>query len=405
MQHILLLLVTTSLLTAIATTAIAHQNWAMAAVATTSAALTSITILLIANIDKRRYHVERWIQQLSEGNYDYTIEPSNNDRLSELCSALETLPLSSIKATQLGLVQSLSNQLQAKNEELELASNNLTTSQQQAVSQQRLANLGELASGVAHELRNPLNFVQNYAEDALANTITLQTIVNLRPDKDSHHLDPITTIIEDIRASLQRTVYNTYRADEVVSKLVALNRTAPTSAFQLTHLPSLITEQAQVAYTAHAAQNPDVVIAFIYDYHPQTPETNTIPNELARAIYNIVANSTAAITRRHINQPDFHGIITISTEIDDANIMIHITDNGVGIDHANLTKVFTPFYTTKEPNQGTSLGLGLSITLDITRQHRGHIEITSEPNSHTTVTMTLPKTATQPALDMDIDSP
>ena len=403
--QICLLIISATLIAGIAVTALYQQNWIIAAATVPTTAIIIITARLILRTNQRQDAVERWARQLSSGNYDHTITLPGDDPLSRICIALETLRIGSITATQHELEKLLAEQRQPKTGELEPVAKQPSTTQQQATTQQKLANLGEMASGVAHELRNPLSFVQNFAEDALANTISLQSIITTDLKGDPNHLETVFSVIEEIRTSLQRTVNNTYRADEVVTKLIGLNRASPDSAFQTTHLPPLITQQVNVAYAAHFAESPHVPIELIYDYHPDTPETNAIPRELAHAVYNIVSNSTAAITQRQDDNTDFHGVIRISTHADAANIFITISDNGVGIEQTDIHKVFTPFYTTKSPNQGTALGLGMSIAFDIAHQHRGHIEIASEPNSYTTVTLTIPRTPTQPTLDMEIIAP
>ena len=403
--QICLLIMSATFIVCIAITAVYQQNRFVAATTVPTTAIIIATALLIFRTNRRQDAVARWARQLSSGNYEHTITLLGSDPLATICVALETLRLSSITAEHQQLDQTLAAQLQPNTGEFEPVAKHPSTTHQQVNTQQKLANLGEMASGVAHELRNPLSFVQNFAEDALANTISLQSIITADLNDDPDHLANISALIGEIRTSLQRTVNNTYRADEVVTKLIGLNRASPDSAFQSTHLPSLITQQANVAYAAHFAESPHAPIEFIYDYHPDTPETNAIPRELAHAVYNIVSNSTAAITQRLDDDADFQGVIRISTHADSANIFITISDNGIGIEQTNIRKVFTPFYTTKSPNQGTALGLGMSIAFDIAHQHRGHIEISSEPNSYTTVTFTIPKTPTQPTLDMEIIAP
>ena len=162
-QHILLLFTVLGLIAAINVQAIILGNVALIATALAALLLALAMSGLVVLVGMRTVAIEVWIRRLGMGDFEYRVEPWGQDEVSKACLALETLRQNSIRAMQLDRVQQLSQELREKNEELESTLDELHHSQDQIISQQKLAELGELSSGVAHEIRNPLQFIRNFA--------------------------------------------------------------------------------------------------------------------------------------------------------------------------------------------------------------------------------------------------
>lgn len=371
-----------------------------AAMAAATAVASAAAYLAVHRAAKRRSPLDSWIRRMGAGDLEYTIAPSGADDITILCSDLEQLRLSSIKAIQLDLVQSLSDQLQESNGELRDALAELTHTRDQAIAKEKLAGLGQIATGVAHEIGNPLNTVHNFTEGAVANLLVLQEKTAHLPG-DADDPDSIAALIADIRDSLQRVAGATARATDILNRITALNSTATDADFQFTHLPSLINDQAEVAYLTHLRRNPEIPVTFFHDY--RVTEAPVIPQQAARAAHNIITNALSAITERCLSDRDHNGAITLSTHHQDGQTVIDITDNGIGMTEETAANALNPFFSTRPSSQASALGLGLSIAHDIARQHRGSIAISSQPNSQTTVSITIPYTATQPTLGMTLD--
>ena len=287
-------------------------------------------------------------------------------------------------------VDERTRELQQKNSELELALKKLREAQDQIVSQEKLASLGALTAGIAHEIKNPLNFVTNFAQSSIELATELEEIlapyIKTIPEQER---DDVEGLIEDIRNNAERIDSHGKRADSIVKSMLAHARES-SGAPELTNLNALIRESATLAYHGRRAQDRGFNVTLDYALSDDLPEIKVVPQELNRVILNLVGNAFDAVRERQAAGPkDYSPQVTLSSEMSGNTVILKIRDNGAGIPEGIREKLFTPFFTTKPTGSGT--GLGLSICHDIVRRHGGRITVDSKPGNHTEFTITLPR--------------
>ena len=297
-------------------------------------------------------------------------------------------------------MEKLAEDLQDKNDELESVLIQLRQAQDQVIMQEKLAALGELTAGVAHEIRNPLNFVNNFSEVSVEMVAELLEVI----DEDGTTLSEaqrslIQDISDDLSGNLQRIHQHGERANRIVHDMLMLGRGA--GERQSTNINNLLSEHANLAYHSARATDPDFQLQIREEFDPDMGEVEIIPQEIARVFLNMVANACHATDEKRRNavgsgenaEPYIPSLL-LSTRRGDDSAEISIRDNGNGIPPDIADRIFNPFFTTKPPDQGT--GLGLSICNDIVRGHGGNIRVQSEPGQYTEMSIELPLTPPVP---------
>jgi signal transduction histidine kinase len=270
-------------------------------------------------------------------------------------------------------------ELQQKNEQLEETMVNLKKSQQQLVQSEKLASLGQLIAGIAHEIQNPLNFVNNFSQ--LSREL-------IREIKEIPSEEEKMEILDDVEKNLEKINHHGKRADSIVKNMLEHSRTG-SGEKQSTDINQLSREYVSLAYQGMRANNPDFNCELKIELAPDLPVIKAVSQDISRVLLNIINNAFYAINERvkkagSTFQPSF----SISTAVNGNGILITIADNGTGIPDAIRDKVFEPFYTTKPTGQGT--GLGLSLSFDIIHSHGGEISFTSRQDEGTTFLIKLP---------------
>ena len=385
-QHFLLILIIICLLVAMNVQAALYGNLTLIVLAGTTLGLTLAKAALVLYVGIRTVAVEIWIRRLGMGDFEYRIEPWGNDEVSKACEALETLRQSSIRAMQLDLVQKLSDELQAKNTTLEHTLDELKKTQDQIVSQQKLAELGELSAGIAHEIRNPLQFIRNFAESS-------QTTANHLREMWGEHgtLDPeeMGELTEDLVEATGRIVMHSERADRIVADMLAMGRRGD-GTFGTVDLNQLLVDQARLAYQAVQSQEPGFSAVVRQELDEDLGDIVAVQEDLARVFTNIVTNAChAMVERAHSSGEGYEPELTIGSRRTDEGAEISIRDNGMGMTPEVASRAFNPFFTTKESS--SSAGLGLSLSRDIVREHGGQIIPASEPGEYTVMKVHLPR--------------
>ncbi|MBF2047501.1 MAG: response regulator [Elainella sp. C42_A2020_010] len=261
----------------------------------------------------------------------------------------------------------------------------LQDTQKQIILKEKLASLGALMAGIAHELRNPLNFVNNYAEGSieLVDDMLADLVIQLAPDQS----EALQAALAEVRANAVAIHQHGQRAERIIQTMMQHTRTEPGER-QLVNLANLLKEATELAYHSRRAQFPDFNVTIETDHDATLGLVNVAPSDLSRAFINLIDNACYAVYKQQQQNPAHAPRIAITTRKLVDQIEIKIWDNGIGIESDTLTKVFDPFFTTKA-NEGT--GLGLSITYDvIVGQHRGTLSVNSEPGSFTEFIVTLP---------------
>ena len=344
---------------------------------------------------------------MAQGDLEKKIEVRGNDEIAEMSSALEVFRQHALEVQRLNLVEKMANELKAKNELIETALNDLEKAQDQIVMREKLAALGELTAGVAHEIRNPLNFIKNFAEGSteLLEEMMEEVEALLADIEENEETKERRGLVQEIADDL---VENTRlirqhgtRADSIVQSMLMMGRGS--GERQPAAINPLVDEHARLAYHSARATDTNFQAELVFELDPEVPEMNIIPQDIGRVFLNLIGNACYAADdrRRQMREADpsarFDPVIRISTKKLEDGVEVSIRDNGTGIPDDVIDKIFNPFFTTKPTDQGT--GLGLAMSNDIIREHGGTITVDSEPDSYTEFTVHLPFDTTPTASD------
>lgn len=267
----------------------------------------------------------------------------------------------------------------------------LKTAQKQIVASEKLASLGALTAGVAHEIRNPLNFVTSLAtlSEELTSEIAEQ-IDRQFQNLDSESLELINENLTYLKRNVSEINEQGQRANSIIQSML-MHARSEGSIRQKTDINALVAQALQLAYHSIRAKDKTFNLTLKTDYDQSIEELDVAFSDLSRALINIIDNACyASYIKQSKMTADFNPTVSVTTKNLGTAIEIRIRDNGIGIPKENQQKIFLPFFTTKPPGQGT--GLGLSITHDIiVGQHRGNLEVQTETGNYTEFIITLPK--------------
>jgi signal transduction histidine kinase len=270
-----------------------------------------------------------------------------------------------------------------KTAELEQALQQLKEAQTQLVVQEKMASLGALTVGIAHEIKNPLNFVNNFAD------VSTDLLEDLRGAIETNAgFAAIQELITALTANLRRIRDHGDRADNIVRGMLAHARGA--GQREPTDLNALVADAVDLAYQGLRTQDPAFNITIENHYQPNLPPIQAVSSDLSRAFLNIANNGCYAAHQKGLALGDgFHPTLKVTTRKISGQIEVRIEDNGVGISKDLLSKIFNPFFTTKPPGSGMGLGLSLSYQIAV-EQHQGAIRVESQEGESTTVIILLP---------------
>jgi signal transduction histidine kinase len=281
---------------------------------------------------------------------------------------------------------------QKRTRELADSIEDLRTTQDRLVQTQKLASLGQLTAGIAHEIKNPLNFVNNFSGVSVELIDELQQALEA-PQLDNKARADITELTNTLRDNLDRIVQHGKRADAIVKNMLLHSREG-SGGHRLVDANALVEESLNLAYHGARAENQGFKINMERSFDPAAGQVDVYPQEITRALLNLISNGFYAATKRK-EQDDSDGdepTLTAATKNLGDRVEITIRDNGPGIPAEVREKMFNPFFTTKPAGEGT--GLGLSITHDIiVKQHSGSIEVDTQPGEFTEIRIILPRTA------------
>ncbi len=361
--------------------------------------ISVITALLVSWLFVGRVLVHRIntlsarMRRMAAGELEEEVEVVGHDELAEMAGALEVFRHNSQEALRLNLVEELNQELEGKNTELETVLEDLQTAQDQIVMREKLAALGEVTAGVAHEIRNPLNFVKNFSE--LSEELLAEMREAIEDGGDNPDLSLITDISKDLIENLERIRHHGDRANRIVNDMLLMGRGS--NNWQPIDLNTLLVEHAMLAYHSARATDTQFQLTVQQELDEQVGGIEAIPQDLGRTFLNIVGNACQAtdekrrkLTDEGVSFDGYAPTVWLFTRGMEDEVEIRIRDNGPGIPQDNIEKVFNPFFTTKPTNQGT--GLGLAITSDIIRKHGGTIRVESEPDQYTEMIITIPRT-------------
>ncbi|MCP4615307.1 MAG: GAF domain-containing protein [Bradyrhizobium sp.] len=285
----------------------------------------------------------------------------------------------------------LFNEVQQRTRELSQSLDDLRTAQDRLVQTEKLASLGQLTAGIAHEIKNPLNFVNNFS--ALSSELVDEmTEVFENPALDEvgrrKELDEIRGLL---KSNLEKVVQHGKRADAIVKNMLLHSREG-SGERQPAEVNKLVEESLNLAYHGARAEDAGFTITLKHDLDPEAGALDLYPQEMTRALLNLISNGFYAATKRKVEAGDgaFEPVLSAATRSLGKAVEIRIRDNGTGIPQEVREKIFNPFFTTKPTGEGT--GLGLSMTYDIVvKQHGGQIDVETEPGAFTEFIITLPR--------------
>ncbi len=381
--------------------ATAASNQAIGTARTLLLAISAVSVLgalLIVWLFVGRVLVRRigllsdWMRRMAGGDLEATAPISGRDEVADMAATLEVFRRHALEVQRLNLVEQLADELQGKNEELEGVLAELHKAQDQIVTREKLAALGELTAGVAHEIKNPLNFVKNFAEASQELIDELKELLeDIGGDLSDDNKDYINEIAGDLTGNVERIRSHGERADRIVRDMLMMGRDS--GEWQLTDINGLIEQHAQLSFHSARALDPDFQLDIQQDFDPDVGSLTVIAQDLGRVFLNMVTNAGHATKERHLSEmaagnEAFQPTIWLRTVRSNDHVEVRIRDNGTGMPPDVVEKIFNPFFTTKPTDQGT--GLGLSISSDIIRRHGGNIAVQSEPGDFTEMIVTLP---------------
>ncbi|MYF74626.1 MAG: HAMP domain-containing protein [Gemmatimonadetes bacterium] len=330
--------------------------------------------------------------RMADGDLEGKVDIGGNDEVADMAAALEVFRRHALEVQRLNLVEKLAEELQSKNEELEKVLDDLRVAQDQIVMREKLASLGELTAGVAHEIKNPLNFVKNFSESSEELMEELVEVLDESPGALSEEQrELVDEICQDLTDNMGRILQHGNRADRIVHDMLMMGRGS--GERQSIEINNLLDEHARLAYHSARATDADFNLTIETDFDPNVGQIEAVPQDLGRVFLNMVGNACYATDekRRAIEADDgetFFPTLSLSTRRMDDRIEVSIRDNGNGIPPEVVDKIFNPFFTTKPTDKGT--GLGLALSNDIVREHGGNIRVVSEPGEFTEMIVELP---------------
>jgi GAF domain-containing protein len=283
----------------------------------------------------------------------------------------------------------LLNELRQRTADLSRSLEDLRAAQDRLIQTEKLASLGQLAAGIAHEIKNPLNFVNNFSGMSAELIGELQEVVGgLTIDPETHA--DIKELTEMLGANLEKIVHHGKRADGIVKSML-LHSGESSGEHQLSDINALVDESLNRAYYGERAETRGFMIKLEKSFDPTIGEVELFPREVSRAVLNLISNAFYATSkRRETEGSDYEPVLVVATRNLGKTVEIRIRDNGTGISSDVREKMFNPFFTTKPTGEGT--GLGLSMTHDIiVKQHGGRIDVETEPGEFSEFIITLPR--------------
>jgi signal transduction histidine kinase len=286
----------------------------------------------------------------------------------------------------------LFEEVQARTAELSRSLEDLRTAQDRLIQTEKLASLGQLTAGIAHEIKNPLNFVNNFS------SLSVELIGELNDVLDGARLDEkargeIDELTGLLKGNLDKVVQHGKRADSIVKNMLLHSREG-SGEHRPVDINALVEESLNLAYHGARAEKPGFNVTLRKDYDPAAGDVDLYPQEITRVLLNLISNGFYATAKRgaQADGAAYEPVLAASTKNLGDSVEIRIRDNGTGIPADVKEKMFNPFFTTKPAGEGTGLGLSLSHDI-IVKQHAGIIEVDTEPGLFTEFRIVLPRSA------------
>jgi signal transduction histidine kinase len=278
----------------------------------------------------------------------------------------------------------LEKQVEERTAALTQSIEELKSTQKQLIESEKMASLGELTAGIAHEIQNPLNFVNNFSD------LNAELLDELKNELTSGNHNEALLIADDIKQNEQKINHHGKRADAIVKGMLQHSRSS-SGKTEATDINALANEYLNLSYHGLRAKDKSFNATLKTDFDESIGQITIVPQDIGRVILNLITNAFYAVKDKKIqNAEGYEPTVTVGTKkINDA-VEISVSDNGKGIPQKVLDKIFQPFFTTKPAGEGT--GLGLSLSYDIVKAHGGEIKVETKENEGTTFFILLPQT-------------
>jgi two-component system, NtrC family, sensor kinase len=282
-------------------------------------------------------------------------------------------------------------QVQERTEELSLSLDNLRTAQDRLIQTEKLASLGQLTAGIAHEIKNPLNFVNNFS--ALSVELVNELDDMLKPATlDNETREETSELMQMLKGNLEKVVQHGQRADSIVKNMLLHSREG-SGERRPVDINAIVEDSLNLAYHGARAEKKEFNVRLERSFDPAAGIVDLFPQEITRVLLNLISNGVYAAMKRKAEMRDgYEPALSAATGDLGDRVEIRIRDNGGGIPPGVKEKIFNPFFTTKPPGEGTGLGLSLSYDI-IVKQHSGSIEVDTKPGEFTEFRVILPRKA------------
>jgi len=274
------------------------------------------------------------------------------------------------------------NKIESAKAQVEKTLSDLKLTQAQLVQSEKMASLGELTAGIAHEIQNPLNFVNNFSE------VSTELIDEMKTELATGNLQLATEISNDLKQNLEKINHHGKRAADIVKGMLQHSRSS-SGQKEATDINALADEYLRLAYHGLRAKDKTFNSKFETVFDESIGKVNVIPQDIGRVILNLITNAFYVVNEKSkLQAASFEPLVIVSTKKLGGKIEISVKDNGNGIPQKILDKIFQPFFTTKPTGQGT--GLGLSLSYDIVKAHGGELKVETKEGEWSEFVVSLP---------------
>lgn len=273
-------------------------------------------------------------------------------------------------------------EIKAARKKAEDALTELQSTQKQLIQSEKMASLGELTAGIAHEIQNPLNFVNNFSD------VSNELLEEMKTELEKGNTEEAKAIADDVKQNLEKILHHGKRADGIVKGMLQHSRSS-SGVKEPTDINALADEYLRLAYHGLRAKDKSFNATIETNYDETLEKVNVIPQDLGRVILNLITNAFYVITeKKKLNIEGYESTVTVTTKKIDDIVEVRVKDNGNGIPQKVLDKIFQPFFTTKPTGQGT--GLGLSLSYDIVKAHDGELKVETKEGEGSEFIIQLP---------------
>jgi signal transduction histidine kinase len=343
----------------------------------------SLTAFIVHSIVAPLRQVEQGMTAITRGDLDAPIPLETRDEIGAMVAALRMLRGSLIERDR------LEREIRAARDTAESALKNLKAAQANLIQAEKMASLGQLTAGIAHEIKNPLNFVNNFSSLSVELTAELNKVLKSSSlgENVRQEVSELTGMLKD---NLEKVVRHGKRADSIVKNMLQHSREGP-GEHRLADINAIVDESLNLAYHGARAEKAGFNIALERNLDPSVGMADVYPEEITRVLLNLISNGFYATTKRKAEVGDgFDPTLSAVTKNRGDKVEIRIRDNGTGIPNEVKQKIFNPFFTTKPTGEGTGLGLSMSYDI-VVKQHGGTIDVDTEPGAFTEFIVILPR--------------